>query len=397
MSARSDEVVSWLGQQRDAMLQLLSELVNIDSNSYDKAGVDRAAGPIEAFLASHGIAAERLPLQAHGDALRGAIPGPAGAAGHVLLLGHRDTVFPTGEAGRRPFRVAGDLAHGPGVADMKAGLVMNLFVQAALHRTGAAPFPIVVLVTSDEEIGSPSCRPLIEAAAEGAVLVLNSEPGRPSGNVVSGRKGGVFMAMRTTGKAAHSGANFGDGRSAIEALARKITALHALTDLEAGTTVNVGLVRGGQSVNTVAPWAEGEIDLRYVKPADRVRAMAAIRAVVEDEDPPGTGGTFEIRGEFLPLEPTPASTRCLELYKAASASLGLEVDGDFTGGCADSGFTAAVGAPTLCGVGPIGGKGHTPDEYLKVDTLVTRAQAAALTILRLAEDRPFLRLAEERP
>jgi glutamate carboxypeptidase len=381
--AKEREILEWLAGQREAMLALLEELVNVDSGSYDKAGVDRCGEVIEAFLARQGIESTRIPMERHGDVIRAAIAGPAGRNGHVLLLGHRDTVFPKGEADRRPFRIEGERAYGPGVSDMKAGLVMNLFVLAAFHKLGGHPAPVVAVVTSDEEIASPSCRPVIEAQATGAVAVLNSEPGRISGNVVSGRKGGVFMRMTLTGKAAHSGANFKDGRSAIEALARKIVALHALTDLEAGTTVNVGLVKGGQSVNTVAPWAEGEIDLRYVRAEDRAAAIRAIEAIVTAEDVPGTTGTLEILGEFLPLEASGASAALLDTYKGSARELGFKVEGEFTGGCADSGLTSAVGAPTICGVGPVGGRAHSPEEFLLVESLVPRAQMAALTILRL--------------
>jgi glutamate carboxypeptidase len=380
----AEQAVQWLAGQREAMLRLLEELVNTDSGSYDKDGVDRAAEVIERFLAAEGIPSTRTAHALYGDAVRASIVGPGGTSNrHVLLLGHRDTVFPKGEPERRPFRVEGERAYGPGVADMKGGLVMNLFVLAAFHRFGGHPAPLVALITSDEEIGSPACRPLIEAEARSALAVFNSEPGRQSGNIVSRRKGGVFMLMRITGKAAHSGANFADGRSAIEAMARKITQLHALIDLERGTTVNVGLVRGGQSVNTVAPWAEGEIDLRYVRTADRERAVTQIRQIVEEVEVEETSGELEIKGEFLPLEPTTESERLLGVYQKSATKLGFRVEGEFTGGCADSGFTAAMGAPTLCAVGPIGGKGHSPDEYMLIDSLVLRAQAAALTIARL--------------
>ena len=170
---------------------------------------------------------------------------------------------------------------------------MNAFVLAAFKKFGGAPAPLVGLFTSDEEIGSPACRPIIEAEARRARAVFNSEPGRPSGNVVSGRKGGVFMKMEVTGKAAHSGGNYAEGISAIEELARKITALHAITDLTKGTTVNVGLISGGQTVNTVAPWAKCEIDLRYVTPPDREDAMAKITRIVETANVPGTSATLK--------------------------------------------------------------------------------------------------------
>ena len=224
---------------------------------------------------------------------------------------------------------------------------------------------------------------MIEATAREARVVFNSEPGRPSGAVVTGRKGGVFSIFEIEGKAAHSGGNFEAGVSAIEELARKIQAIHALTDLKRGITLNVGLVAGGQSVNTVAPWAQGKIDLRYVEPADRDEIMGKIHAIVARSFVPGTRAKLAIRGEFLPLTQSPASARLFETYRGAAAESGLSVTGEFTGGCADSGFTAAVGAPTLCSVGPVGGKAHSPDEYLEVATMVPRAQALARAILRL--------------
>jgi glutamate carboxypeptidase len=298
-------------------------------------------------------------------------------------MGHRDTVYPDGEAARRPFTVRDGIAYGPGVADMKAGLVMNCFILAAFARYGGAPAPLVGLFTGDEEIGSPEGRPVIEAEARRARVVFNSEPGRVSGNVVTGRKGGVFMGFRITGKAAHAGGNFTAGISAIEELAHKVQAIHALTDLDRGITLNVGLVSGGQSVNTVAPWAAGEIDCRYLDPADKEDILARITAIIDRSFAPGTSADLTVKGEFLPLTQSPAAQRLFELYVDAAAATGFPTGGEFTGGCADSGFTAAAGAPTLCGVGPVGGHAHTPEEFLRIDSLVPRAQACARAILRL--------------
>ena len=381
MKNGNGEIVEWLGAQKGAMLKLLEEIVNIDGGSYDKAGVDAVGVRLRQFLEESGIACETIANETFGDALRATVGGPSNSA--IMLLGHRDTVSPKGEPTRRPFKIENGKAYGPGVADMKAGLVMNAFVLAAFQKFGGAPAPLVGLFTSDEEIGSPACRPIIEAEARRARAVFNSEPGRPSGNVVSGRKGGVFMKMEITGKAAHSGGNFQEGISAIEELARKITALHAITDLTKGTTVNVGLVSGGQTVNTVAPWAKGEIDLRYVTPADREDAMAKITRIVESANVPGTTAKFMIAGEFKPLVQGPENKKLFDHYAACANDLSLKVDGEFTGGCADSGFTSAVGTPTICAVGPVGGKAHTPEEFLVVDSLVPRAQTLALAVARL--------------
>jgi len=382
------QITAWLADQQTAMLAMLRDMVDTDSGSYNKPGIDAVGAVVQRFMSTHGIPVEVLPQRNHGDCLRAAVPwdGPAGnAGGNIVLMGHRDTVFPDGEAGRRPFTIRDGVAYGPGVADMKAGLVMNCFVLAAFARFGGAPAPLLGLFTGDEEIGSPEGRAVIEAEARRARVVFNSEPGRVSGNVVTGRKGGVFMAFRITGKAAHSGANFADGISAIEELARKVQAIHALTDLDRGITLNVGLVQGGQSVNTVAPWAEGEIDLRYIHASDRDDVMARIGAIVDRSFVPGTRAELVVKGEFLPLNQTTASRKLFETYVAAAADTGFATDGEFTGGCADSGFTAGVGAPTLCAVGPVGGKAHSPDEFLRIDSLVPRAQACARAILRLEQ------------
>jgi glutamate carboxypeptidase len=366
----SKAICDWLASQRPAMLDLLQRLVNQDSGSYDKAGVNAAGDILKTHFKALGLEPSTEPDATFGEAIKVTLKhDTANDQRQIVLMGHRDTVFPKGEARRRPFAIRDGKAYGPGVSDMKSGLVLNAFVLEAFQRFGGHPGPLLALITSDEEIGSPFSRRLIEREARAARAVFNSEPGRPSGNVVSGRKGGIFMLMEVFGKAAHSGGAYRDGVSAIEELARKIQKLHRLTDLARGTTVNVGLVRGGQTVNTIAPYAAGEIDLRYVKKADREDALGSIRAIVENCSLKGTSGRLEIKSEFAPLEQSPASKRLFE----------------FSGGCADSGFTAGVGCPTICAVGPVGGKAHTPEEWLDIESLVPRAQAMARAIMRLGE------------
>jgi len=381
------QIIAWLGAQREAMIAELRAMVDTDGGSYDKAGVDAVGAQVARFMARHDIPVQTLPQSNHGDCLRAVVEGDGSARGNarqnILLMGHRDTVFPKGEPTRRPFTIEGNRAFGPGVADMKAGLVMNMFLLAAFRKFGGAPGPLVALFTGDEEIGSPEGRPVIEGEARAARVVFNSEPGRPNGGIVTGRKGGVFLGLDIEGKAAHSGGNFEAGISAIGELAAKITAIHALTDIPRGITLNVGLVSGGQSVNTVAPWAQGQIDLRYIDPADRDEIVGKIAAIVATSFIPGTRASLTIRGEFLPLTQSPEAAALFSVYRGAAQETGFDPSGEFSGGCADSGFTAAVGAPTLCSVGPVGGLAHSPEEYLELDSLVPRAQAVARAILKL--------------
>jgi len=377
-------VVEWLASQRQAMIDLLRDVVNIDSGSYDKAGVDAVGARFQQHFAEHDIETWREPHDVYGDAVHGLVARPGSNEKHVLLLGHRDTVFAKGETLRRPFTIKDNRAYGPGVADMKAGVVINVFVAAALKKFDAAPRPVKVLITGDEEIASRGSRPIIEREGRAACAVYNSEPGRPSGNIVTGRKGGVFMRFEVFGKAAHSGANFADGVSAIGELAHKVVQIHALTNMDKGITLNVGLVSGGQSVNTTAPTASGEIDFRYTDPADRAVVMTAIEKIVATATVAGTSAKLHVEGEFLPLVPDAAAKAMFAVYRQAAAESGLAtLDGEFAGGCADSGFTASVGTPTLCGLGPVGGNVHTEQEWLDIDTIVPRAQALARAVLRL--------------
>ncbi|MDB5379056.1 MAG: peptidase [Rubritepida sp.] len=385
------KITAWLATQQQAMVDTLEAMVNTDGGSYDKAGVDAVGQIVKNFFAGQGITVETVRGEKFGDCLRAVLPHEGASAvrtrgnhaANIVLLGHRDTVFPKGEPTRRPFAIKDGRAYGPGVADMKAGLVMNMFVLAAFKKFGGAPGPMVGLFTGDEEIGSPEGRTVIEEEARGARVVFNSEPGRLTGNVVTGRKGGVFSIFEIEGKAAHSGGNFEAGISAIGELANKIVAIHALTDLKRGITLNVGLVSGGQSVNTVAPSAIGQIDLRYVNPADRDEIMGKIHEIIAMSYVPGTKAKLTIRGEFLPLTQDESAARLFTMYQGAAKDAGLEVKGEFSGGCADSGFTAAQGAPTICSVGPVGGLAHSPEEYLEVASFVPRAQALARSVLRL--------------
>lgn len=379
LCAREQQVMDLLAASQPQMLDLLQRIVDIDSGSYHKSGVDAVVGQLRGHLEQHGIACDIHRNEAAGNCMRASLGAPGKP---VVLMGHCDTVFEPGTAAQRPFRVEGDTAYGPGVADMKAGLVINSFVLCAFARAGLE-LPMVGLYTADEEIASPASRPFIEANAANARAVFNSEPGRPSGNVVIGRKGAMFVDCEVTGIPAHSGGNHHEGASAIEALCRKVVQMHRLTDYESGTTVNVGLIKGGTSVNTVAPHASASVDVRF-KTADAMEAVKAkLAAIMGEVEVQGTCAHIRQQRYFLPLVQSAASKQLFEAYLDSAANIGFGAAGEYSGGSADSGFTAAAGVPTLCGTGPVGGKVHTADEWLRVSTVVPRAQAIALTAMRL--------------
>lgn len=203
VSARERQVLDWLAASREPMLQLLQRIVDIDSGSYQKGGVDAVIAQLRGQLEQHGVRCDIHPNEAAGNCMRASL---AAGGKPVVLMGHCDTVFGPGTAAQRPFRIEGDTAYGPGVADMKAGLVINTFVLCAFARAGLE-VPMAALYTADEEIASPASRPFIEAHAANARAVFNSEPGRPTGNVVTGRKGAMFIDREVRGVAAHSGVN----------------------------------------------------------------------------------------------------------------------------------------------------------------------------------------------
>ena len=380
---RRASVLDWLASQRQSMQSLLQEIVDIDSGSRQVEGIEAVAKVLRGHLEAAGIDVDFHPVEGYGPMLQGRVPGSVEGPA-VFLMGHMDTVYPAGTVARRPFRIEGARAFGPGVADMKSGLVLNVFVAEALARTGAAAAlraPLRLLFSCDEEIGSPATRDRIMDVTRGARAVFNAEPGRVSGNVVTSRKGSMVVEFEVDGVAAHAGINPAAGASAIDALARKILALHALNDPAAGLTVNVGVIGGGIVPNMVAPLARAEVDIRYTAALDPDELLARVRAVIEEESLPRTAGRVTAARRTLPMCETPA--QLLALYRRSAQAVGFDVQGEFTGGAADSGLTASVGVPTLCATGPVGGHPHTEREYCELDTFVPRAQALALALMDL--------------
>lgn len=375
-------LLDWLGGQQQAMQDLLHRIVDIDSGSRDEAGILAVAQALRERLEAAGVAVRFEDVPGYGVLLHADVVGPDGdgpaEGAPIYLMGHMDTVFPAGTVARRPFRVEEGRAYGPGVADMKSGLVLNVFVAEAFARCGGLKAPLKLFFSCDEEIGSPATRQTIMDTVRGARAVFNAEPGRVSGNLVTSRKGSMAVEFEVQGVAAHAGINHAAGASALEAMARKLLALHALTDPATGTTTNVGVLQGGIVPNMVAPHAKAELDVRYTAQTDPDALMERIRAIVEEESVPRTQGRVTAVRRTLPMAPTPDAL--LQLYRRGAQSLGFDVQGEFTGGAADSGLTASVGVHTLCATGPVGGHPHTEREYCELATFVPRAQAVALAI-----------------
>ena len=377
-------------RRRDEFLDALRAMVNLDCGSFSPTGVNRIADQCEERFAAGGWEVERRPgVPAEGgkqlgDLLIGRLPGPGSP--RVLLLSHMDTVFSDGTAQERPFRIEGDRAFGPGVSDMKSGLLAGFFAVEALQTIGGGEFGSITYVCNpDEEIGSPFSGPFIREAAAIADVAFVLEAARENGDLVSARKGVSDARIEITGRAAHAGAFPERGRSAVLEAAHKIVALHGVSDRLPGVTVNVGVVSGGTRPNVVPERCHLEVDIRGVDEEGLAEAEAEVRRITEGHAVPDVAVSLRSRSWHRPMQRTPASARLVGLAKAIAAELGFSVQDTSSGGASDGNTTAAAGVPTLDGLGPIGGDWHGPDEWLDVSSVTPRVSLLAAMIARAGD------------
>jgi glutamate carboxypeptidase len=355
------------------MLDLLQELVEIESPS-GSAGVHAVAERVGRELEQHGATLELLP----GDHLRAEI---AGRGAPLLLLGHTDTVWPEGTLAEMPFRVDGDRAFGPGVYDMKACLVVLV---EALARARGLNRALRIFLTADEEAGSKTGRPLIEAAADGAAAALVVEPPDARGNLKTARKGLGRFRVCVTGRAAHASAPAA-GASAIDELAHQILAVKKLAEDGRGVTVNVGVVRGGTTENVVAAEAEARVDVRVAHRDDVPwveQELSALRPVT-------AGTTVTVGGGWTrpPLERSEGARALFAAARHHGRAVGLDLRETSSAGGSDGNLVGAVGVPVLDGLGAEGGGAHAVDEHVKLDSIPVRAELLARLLAQPGLDR----------
>ena len=370
--------VDHLLKQQAVMLAMLRAMVERETPSADGPAVHGLVEYMAERFAEIGAAVESLPPSAGGQ-LRASW---GDGAGQVLVLCHLDTVWPIGELARRPFCVEDGRAYGPGVYDMKGGIVQAFFALKALIDLNVRPASkILFLCTTDEETGSAGSRALIEQEARRSRFVLVPEPASgPAGAVKLTRKGWGIYHLTVAGRTAHAGNDHEAGISAITELAHQILKLHALTDYSAGTTVNVGVVSGGRVFNMVADRAEAGIDLRAASNEELRRAEQAIRGLAPVT--PGTSLAVTGRINRPPLEATEANVRLYRRAQQIAAGMGFELPAANVGGVSDGNFTSSVGAATLDGIGAVGGGAHAVSEYIELKAMAPRA---ALVACLLAE------------
>jgi glutamate carboxypeptidase len=372
-------------RRSDEFLDELEAMVNVDCGSYSPDGVNRIADRCERRFVEHGWEVERRPHDGRprlGDLVIGRLRGGGGP--NVLLVGHMDTVFDDGTVAERPFRIEGDRARGPGVSDMKAGLLAGFFATHALQDAGFDGFGTITYVCNpDEEIGSPFSGPVIRELAPQHDAAFVLEGARENGDIVSARKGVTDYTIRIRGRAAHAGVEPEKGRNAILQAAHTIVALQALNGRWPGVTVNVGTVHGGTRSNVVAERCELHVDLRSPELGTLEEAEAEVRRICSETIVPDVTVVAETNSWHRPMEKKEAAQRLVDIAVAAATELGFRLRDAATGGASDANTTSAAGTPTIDGLGPVGGDDHGPAEWVDVTSIVPRTALLATIVSRV--------------
>lgn len=369
----------------ESLTRLLARLrawVELESPTGDEVRATRLATEIAAALTAVGAVVEEIPAPGWGVHLRARVAGADPTLDPLFILGHLDTVHPVGTLEYLPCRIDGGRMTGPGVYDMKAGLAVLVEALHLLREGGGSPRrPVVVLITCDEEVGSGTSRGLIEETAQGTAATLVLEPPLRGGAAKTARKGVGAYTLRVEGRAAHAGVEPERGISAIRELAAQIERINALAAPELGTTINFGIISGGTAGNVVPAEAEVEIDIRFATSAEGERLDAELRAL----EPVLPGAVLVLEGGINrpPLERSAGVVALYEQARTFAAELGFELKEGATGGGSDGCFTAALGIPTLDGLGVDGGGAHSNDEHILIADLAPRVALLQRMLQRL--------------
>ena len=369
------QVLTWLQEREQEMIASAREMVVRESPSHNKQACDELCAHLAGEFACLGGEVKVHKQPAAGHHLQVSFAGPRRRA-PVLLLGHFDTVYEVGTLNKMPWSERNGRLHGPGIFDMKAGIVQMMFALWALREVvGELPRPVKLLLVSDEEVGSATSRAITEKLARQCAAVLVGEPSGPGGALKTARKGVGSFTLKVTGKAAHSGLDFEKGQSAILELAHQILAVSRLTDLKRGVTLNVGQVRGGTRTNVVADEAVAELDLRVTN----MKHGAQMEQRVRELRPVNSKCRLAISGGINrpPLERSPMVVALFQRARQVAGELGFTLREIAVGGGSDGNFTAGIGVPTLDGLGAVGDGAHAAHEHVVAAEMPRRAALLA--------------------
>ncbi len=355
----------------------LKTIVNIDSGTYTKSGIDRVGAYLQERFHDFGFSTHVDQQEQFGNHLVATHTGNTAKGPHILLIGHIDTVFSAGEVQKRPFAISqqngGRIATGPGVLDMKSGVLIGMYGLHLLIASQQAHYQRVTFIcNSDEEIGSPSSKPLIQEFAQKSDAVIVLEPGRAKSTVVSSRRGSGQYRVEVHGVSAHAGVEPQRGRNAILELSYQVQKMQALNDTVPGTTLSVGIIHGGERTNVVPDYAYFDMDVRASDKAGIKAIEAAMHKNTKEHVLQNTKITLTGSMLSMPFERNKRNAQLVQLVKAAGSELGLKITDVGSGGASDANNTSAVGIPTIDGLGAGGGLAHNPGEFIELDYLPTR-------------------------
>ena len=384
------QVVDQAEQLMQQYLDDLKTIVNIDSGTYTRSGVDRVGAYLQERFQVFSFSTRFDRQERFGNHLIATHAGNAPTGPSILLIGHIDTVFSEGEAQRRPFAISqqngGRIATGPGVLDMKSGVLIGMYGLHILISAQEANYKQATFIcNSDEEIGSPSSKPLIQELARQADAVIVLEPGRAKGTVVSSRRGSGQYRVEVRGVSAHAGVEPQKGRNAILELSYQLQKMQALNGTIPGTTLSVGIIRGGERTNIVPDYAYCEMDVRVSDEAGLEAIEAAMHKVASKTVLQGTSITLSGGMSCMPFERSKRNEHLIQLVKEAGSELGLNIEDVGSGGASDANNAAVVDVPTIDGLGAGGGLVHNPGEYIELDYLPTRIALLAGLVQRIGK------------
>lgn len=367
-------------QARPEALKLLERLVNIDSGTFNGAGLDRVGAIAQEELMRLGFKVETFPAApAQSRNIQATLTGTG--KGRILLVAHLDTVFPDGAAAARPFRIDGARAYGPGIMDDKGGIVVALAALKVLKQSGHTGYgKVTVLLNTNEETGSHGTRTLMEKLAREHDVALNLEPGRPADGLVVMRKGSGEIEVEVSGKAAHAGVAPDSGRNAAMEAAHQMLQLSKLADASKQTTVNFTVIKSGERSNVIPDHAAVQADVRVAVPEEFDRVEQDLARISANHLIPDTKVSARLRRGFPPMPKSPVTDAVAAKAQAVYAELGRKLTLESSGGAADSSLTYAAGVPTIDGLGIVGGAIHTPEEYAEVDSIAPRVYLLARLI-----------------
>jgi len=381
------EIENYIEAHRDEMLQLWRDIVNLEANSECLEGLRLVAERLKDEFEAAGVKCRLLPVGEGAQAYLTGVWGEENIGAPVLLSGHYDTILPPGKYGANPFRVEGARVRGPGVLDMKGGIVIALYVIKALSAIGYKERPIKICFASDEEIcheHNPQAGKIFMDAAKGCLCAFNMETGRVNNDLCVGRSARVEFHVEVTGVSSHAGNDFASGRSAIKEMCHKVLALEELTNLAEGSTVNCGVICGGTVANAVPGSCRLDVDMRFLKQSELEKTVEAAKEICGQTFVEGTRTKFTYRVAMPAFETIAGVMELYELARSVSEIYGYGTPGKIVlGGVSDASYLTLAGVPTLCSFGVRGEDNHTDKEYAVTESLYERAKWITALFLHL--------------